>query len=165
MNDQQNKEESSGVRDKQVRAALDQHWAASDANDFETARLIYHEDAVLEYPHTVSIMEFRGDKVWRENTVLCGSIRGSRITRSMGRTDGRIISRRRDKRWTGNSWSSLRCRVAVIWNSMPSCRVRLRILGDRRVSFEPGLRGFNDRYDCGHADQRGFHLAQRTFAA
>jgi hypothetical protein len=66
MNDQQNKEESSGVRDKQVRAALEQHWAASDANDFETAHLIYHEDAVLEYPHTVSIMEFSGDKVWRE---------------------------------------------------------------------------------------------------
>ena len=62
MNDQQNKEESSGVRDKQVRAALDQHWAASDANDFETAHLICHEDAVLEYPHTVSIMEFRATR-------------------------------------------------------------------------------------------------------
>ena len=44
------------------------------------------------------------------------------------------------------------------------CRVRLRILGDRGASFEPGLRGFIDRYDCGHADQRGFHLAQRTLA-
>jgi hypothetical protein len=44
MNDPQNKEESSGVRDKQIRTALDQHWAASDANDFETG----------------------GDKVWRE---------------------------------------------------------------------------------------------------
>jgi hypothetical protein len=63
-NDQQNKEESSGVRDKQIRAALDQHWA--DANDFETEHLIYHEDAVVEYPHTVSIKEFRGEKVWRE---------------------------------------------------------------------------------------------------
>ena len=116
MNDQQNKEQSSGVRDQEIRAALDQHWAASDANDFETEHLIYHEDAVLEYPqsgertrgrsniqnqrasqpnkkrfsirriigggdlwvtefiltydgkpsHTVSIMEFRGDKVSRE---------------------------------------------------------------------------------------------------
>ena len=52
MNDPQNKEESSGVRDKQIRAALDQHWAASDANDFETEHLIYHEDAVLEYPQS-----------------------------------------------------------------------------------------------------------------
>ena len=116
MNDQQQKERCSGVRNQEIRAALDQHWAASDANDFETEHLIYHEDAVLEYPqsgertrgrsniqnqrasqpntkrftirrivgsgdlwvteliltydgkpsHTVSIMEFRGDKVARE---------------------------------------------------------------------------------------------------
>ena len=115
-NDQQDKEPSSGVRDQKIRAALDQHWAASDANDFETEHLIYHDDAVLEYPqsgertrgrsniqnqrasqpnkkrftvqriigsgdlwvteyilsydakpsYTVSIMEFRGDKIARE---------------------------------------------------------------------------------------------------
>ena len=116
MNDQQKKEQGSGVRDEEIRAALDQHWAASDANDFETEHCIYHEDAVLDYPqsgertrgrcniqkqrsiqpskkrftvrringggdlwvteliltydgkpsHTVSIMEFTGDKVARE---------------------------------------------------------------------------------------------------
>jgi len=104
------------VQEQQIRAALDQHWAASDANDFKTEHLIYHEDAVLEYPqsgertrgrrniqgqrasqpsnkrftvrrivgsgelwvtefiltydgkpsYTVSIMEFKGDKVARE---------------------------------------------------------------------------------------------------
>ena len=116
MNDQQKKEQHSGVRDQEIRAALDQHWAASDANDFVTEHLIYREDAVLDYPqsgertrgrrnilnqrasqpskkrftvrrivgggdlwvtefvltydakpsYTVSIMEFRGDKVARE---------------------------------------------------------------------------------------------------
>src|SRR4026207_1358684 len=116
MNDQPKKEQYSGVRDQEIRAALDQHWAASDANDFETEHRIYREDAVLEYPqsgertrgrcniqnqrasqpskkrftvrriigggdlwvtqlllakgrkpsYTVSIMEFRGDKVARE---------------------------------------------------------------------------------------------------
>ena len=50
MNDQQKTEQDSGVRDEEIRAALDQHWAASDANDFETEHLIYHEDAVLDYP-------------------------------------------------------------------------------------------------------------------
>ena len=40
------------MRDQQIRAALDQHWAASDANDFETEHRIYHEDAVLEYPQS-----------------------------------------------------------------------------------------------------------------
>jgi hypothetical protein len=116
MNDQQKTQQSSAVRDQVIRAALDQHWAASDANDFVTEHLIYHEDAVLDYPqsgertrgrrniqgqrasqpskkrftvrriigsgdlwvteliitydakpsYTVSIMEFRGDKVARE---------------------------------------------------------------------------------------------------
>ena len=114
MDDLQKKEP--GVRDQSIRASLDQHWAASDSNDFETEHRIYHDDAVLEYPqsgertrgrsniqnqragqpskkrfsirrvlgggdlwvtefilsydgkpsYTVSIMEFRGDKVGRE---------------------------------------------------------------------------------------------------
>ena len=116
MNEQQKHEQDSGARDQKIRAALDQHWAASDANDFEAEHRIYHEDAVLEYPqsgertrgrsniqnqrasqpsnkrfsirrivgsgelwvtefiltydgapsYTVSIMEFRGEKVARE---------------------------------------------------------------------------------------------------
>jgi hypothetical protein len=52
MNDQQTQEPCSGARDQEIRAALDQHWAASDANDFATEHLIYHEDAVLEYPQS-----------------------------------------------------------------------------------------------------------------
>ncbi len=40
------------MQEEQIRAALDQHWAASDANDFETEHRIYHEDAVLEYPQS-----------------------------------------------------------------------------------------------------------------
>src|SRR5271156_2997868 len=116
MSGQQKAEQPPSLRDQQIRAALDQHWAASDANDFETEHRIYHEDAVLDYPqsgertrgrsniqnqrasqpsnkrftirriigggdlwvteliltydgkpsHTVSIMEFTGDKVARE---------------------------------------------------------------------------------------------------
>jgi hypothetical protein len=52
MNGQQQKKHDPGERDQEIRAALDQHWAASDANDFETEHLIYHEDAVLEYPQS-----------------------------------------------------------------------------------------------------------------
>jgi len=52
VNGQQKKEQYSGVRDQDIRVALDQHWAASDANDFETEHLIYHEDAVLDYPQS-----------------------------------------------------------------------------------------------------------------
>jgi hypothetical protein len=52
MNDQQKSEQYSEAREQEIRAALDQHWAASDANDSETEHLIYHEDAVLEYPQS-----------------------------------------------------------------------------------------------------------------
>src|SRR5271154_3961070 len=38
------------MEDHDIRAALDRHGAASDANDFEAEHQIYREDAVLEYP-------------------------------------------------------------------------------------------------------------------
>jgi Pyridine nucleotide-disulphide oxidoreductase, dimerisation domain/Pyridine nucleotide-disulphide oxidoreductase/SnoaL-like domain len=40
------------MEDHEIRAALDRHWAASDANDFESEHEIYREDAVLEYPQS-----------------------------------------------------------------------------------------------------------------
>jgi hypothetical protein len=38
--------------DRTVRSALQRHWDASDANDFEAEHEIYHEDAVLDYPQS-----------------------------------------------------------------------------------------------------------------
>jgi ketosteroid isomerase-like protein len=116
MNMEAKPQPEQSAQEQQIRAALDQHWKASDANDFETEHRIYLDDAVLEYPqsgeltrgrsniqgqrasqpnkkrfsirriigsgelwvtefiltydgkpsYTVSIMEFRGDKVARE---------------------------------------------------------------------------------------------------
>jgi hypothetical protein len=40
------------MEDREVRAALDRHWVASDANDLEAEHDIYREDAVLEYPQS-----------------------------------------------------------------------------------------------------------------
>jgi hypothetical protein len=40
------------MEDREIRAALDRHWAASDADDFEVEHDIYREDAVLEYPQS-----------------------------------------------------------------------------------------------------------------
>jgi hypothetical protein len=53
------------VQEEQIRAALDQHWAASDANDFETEHLIYHDDALLEYHRQTS--EPAADATYRAN--------------------------------------------------------------------------------------------------
>ena len=40
------------MEDREIRAALDLRWAASDANEFEAGHQIYREDAVLEYPQS-----------------------------------------------------------------------------------------------------------------
>ena len=40
------------MEDREIRAALDRHWAASDANDFEAEHQIYGENAMLEYPQS-----------------------------------------------------------------------------------------------------------------
>ena len=38
--------------DRTVRATLQRHWEASDANDFDAEHDIYRDDAVLEYPQS-----------------------------------------------------------------------------------------------------------------
>ncbi|WP_343715540.1 nuclear transport factor 2 family protein [Inquilinus sp.] len=38
--------------ENRVREALDRHWAASDASDFDAEHAIYHDDALLEYPQS-----------------------------------------------------------------------------------------------------------------
>jgi hypothetical protein len=40
------------MEEKEIREALNRHWAASDANEFEAEHDIYREDAVLEYPQS-----------------------------------------------------------------------------------------------------------------
>jgi SnoaL-like domain len=40
------------MADRDIRTALDRHWAASDKNDFEVEHQIYREDAVLDYPQS-----------------------------------------------------------------------------------------------------------------
>jgi ketosteroid isomerase-like protein len=38
--------------DRTLRQALQRHWTASDAGDFEAEHAIYREDAVLDYPQS-----------------------------------------------------------------------------------------------------------------
>lgn len=48
--------------DAEIRAALDRHWTASDADDFETEHQIYAEDAVLDYPQS-------GERIWGRRNI------------------------------------------------------------------------------------------------
>src|SRR5499427_5423568 len=38
--------------DRTLRIALERHWDASDASDFDVEHEIYHDDAVLHYPQS-----------------------------------------------------------------------------------------------------------------
>jgi hypothetical protein len=70
------------MRDQEIRAALDQHWAASDADDFETEHRIYHEDAVLEYPQS-------GERIrGRRNIQITRSIQPNKKRFTVRRTFG-----------------------------------------------------------------------------
>jgi ketosteroid isomerase-like protein len=40
------------MHETEIREALNRHWAASDANDFDVEHDIYRDDAVLEYPQS-----------------------------------------------------------------------------------------------------------------
>ena len=40
------------MSDADIRLALKNHWAASDANDFAAEHQIYRGDAILEYPQS-----------------------------------------------------------------------------------------------------------------
>jgi SnoaL-like domain len=40
------------MSDAEIREALNRHWAASDADDFDGEHAIYHDEAVLEYPQS-----------------------------------------------------------------------------------------------------------------
>ena len=40
------------MHDKDLRAVLQRHWAASDSSDFDAEHEIYEDDAVLEYPQS-----------------------------------------------------------------------------------------------------------------
>jgi ketosteroid isomerase-like protein len=74
---------------REIRAALDRHWAASDANDFEAEHQIYREDAVLEYPQSGE--RIRGRRKIHNQSSRCAaepetlhSTAGDRRGRSLG---------------------------------------------------------------------------------
>jgi hypothetical protein len=82
MNDQRKTEQYPVPRDKEIRAALDRHWAASDANDDETDHDIYHEDAVLDIRSQGS--ELAVDATYRTNALVNRVKKGLLFNESLG---------------------------------------------------------------------------------
>src|SRR5215470_7360245 len=116
MNEYQKEGQSPRGRDQAIRAELDQHWAASDANDFETEHRIYLEDAVLEYPQS------------GERTRGRSNIQGQRASQPSQKrfTVRRIIG-------SGDLWIT---EFILTYDSKPSYTVSIMEFRDAKVARE-----------------------------
>jgi hypothetical protein len=68
-----------------IREALDRHWAASDANDFDVEHDIYREDAVLEYPQSAE--RIRGRRNIQASRAAQPNAKRFRVRRIVGTGD------------------------------------------------------------------------------
>jgi SnoaL-like domain len=73
------------MEDHDIRAALDHHWAASDANEFAAEHDIYREDAVLEYPQSGE--RIRGRRNIQASRVAQPSRKRFTVRRILGAAD------------------------------------------------------------------------------
>ena len=71
--------------DQTMIAALQLHWNASDAGDFETEHAIYGEDAVLDYPQSGE--RIRGRDNIRESRYVQPSKKRFEVRRIIGSGD------------------------------------------------------------------------------
>jgi hypothetical protein len=71
--------------DRTIRAALQRHWEASDANEFETEHDIYHDDAVLDYPQSGE--RIHGRRRIQESRTVQPNKKRFKVRRMTGRGD------------------------------------------------------------------------------
>jgi len=71
--------------DRAIRAALQRHWEASDASDFEVEHEIYREDAVLDYPQSGE--RIRGRRNIQESRTVQPNQKRFAVRRMIGRGD------------------------------------------------------------------------------
>jgi hypothetical protein len=118
---------SNTMDENEIREALNRHWAASDANNFEVEHDIYRVDALLEYPQS-------GERI-RGRT----NIQASRMAQPNSKrfTVRRIVG-------AGNFWVT---EFVLTYDGRPSYAVSVMELLDGKVvretqyfadPFEPG---------------------------
>ena len=111
----------------QIRQALDRHWAASDANDFDAEHALYREDALLEYPQS-------GERIRGRHNIQASRVAQPSSKRFSVR---RIVG-------TGNLWVT---EFILSYDDRPSYTVSVMEFLDGKVAretqyfadpFEPG---------------------------
>ena len=125
------------MEDREIRAALDQHWAASDANDFEAEHEIYREDAMLEYPQSGE--RIRSRKNIQESRFVQPNKKRFTVRRIIG---------------SGDLWVT---EFVLSYDGIPSYTVSIMEFRDGLVAHETQY--FADRFDPGPSRA---HLVERT---
>ena len=111
--------------DRTARAALQRHWDASDAGDFEAEHDIYGEDAVLHYPQSGE--RIRGRKNIRESRFVQPNKKQFAVRRMIG---------------SGNLWVT---EFVLTYDGKPSYAVSIMEFRDGLVANETQY--FADRFD------------------
>lgn len=113
--------------DHALRATLQRHWDASDANDFEVEHEIYRDDAVLDYPQS-------GERI-RGRHNICESRRLQPNSKRFAVR--RIVG-------SGDLWVS---EFTLTYDGVPSYAVSIMQLSDGLVVHETQY--FADRFEPG----------------
>jgi SnoaL-like protein len=123
--------------DRAIRAALQRHWEASDASDFEVEHEIYREDAVLDYPQSGE--RIRGRRNIQESRTVQPNQKRFAVRRMIGR---------------GDLWVT---EFVLTYDGIPSYAVSIMEFRDGRVASETQY--FADRFEP--APSRA-HLVERA---
>jgi SnoaL-like protein len=126
--------------DQTVRAALERHWMASDASDFNVEHEIYREDAVLDYPQSGE--RIRGRHNIQESRTVQPNKKRFAVRRMIG---------------SGDLWVT---EFVLTYDGIPSYTVSIMEFRDGLVAHETQY--FADRFDP--APSRA-HLVERVGAS
>jgi hypothetical protein len=111
--------------DRTVRLALERHWAASDASDFNAEHEIYREDAVLEYPQSGE--RIRGRHTIQESRTVQPNKKRFSVRRMIG---------------SGDLWVT---EFVLTYDGVPSYTVSIMEFREGQVVHETQY--FADRFD------------------
>jgi hypothetical protein len=113
------------MNDQTVRMALERHWDASDAGDFEVEHEIYRDDAVLEYPQSGE--RIRGRHNIRESRFVQPNKKRFTVRRIIGSRDLWVTE------------------FTLSYDGIPSCAVSIMEFREGLVANETQY--FADRFD------------------
>ncbi|HEX7921948.1 MAG TPA: nuclear transport factor 2 family protein [Bradyrhizobium sp.] len=122
--------------DRTVRVALQRHWEASDASDFEREHEVYREDAVLDYPQSGE--RIRGRRNIQQSRTVQPNKKRFTIRRMIG---------------GGDLWVT---EYVLTYDDKPSYVVSIMEFRDGLVAHETQY--FADRFDPGPSRA---HLVER----